>query len=275
MLRTCNQLLRRLSKEISLGTLNSWCYFLYCFVVWKIKDARSLEEDLFSSNKQKHNLYALSQPMILHLTQNINSTKVTSQKASRCANCITIREISKKVTILQAKFPRNNSIFTARFDMSQYDVTDHAAPPKVIPSPSSRKGYGVPLAAPPKESFSHLLPLNRSPIKGSFPVAAPTPQKTVRPSTKASSPSKSSPKPPTRKWFQSPTSSPSVSKHRHHHAKKRAHTTISAPSYLPPPPTSYWLGPVIPPAPSNVPVVPPKKSRKRHHGPQSYTPGYL
>ncbi|KAJ4977578.1 hypothetical protein NE237_008358 [Protea cynaroides] len=88
----------------------TWCYFLYCFVVWKIKDARSLEEDLvraacklelsmmqtckmtpeennsgltheyvfavfqlrlclfliFSvplhfSNKQKHNLYALSQ----------------------------------------------------------------------------------------------------------------------------------------------------------------------------------------------------------------------
>ncbi|XP_042480822.1 receptor-like serine/threonine-protein kinase ALE2 isoform X3 [Macadamia integrifolia] len=75
-------------------------------------------------------------------------------------------------------------------------LPDHAAP-KVTPFPSSRNGYQVPLAASPKESFSHLSPLNRSPIKG----------------------------------------------------------------------------PVIPQAPSNVPVVPPKKSRQRHRSTSSFAPG--
>ncbi|XP_043704517.1 receptor-like serine/threonine-protein kinase ALE2 isoform X2 [Telopea speciosissima] len=149
-------------------------------------------------------------------------------------------------------------------------LPDHAAP-KATPFPS-RKGYGVPLAAPPKESFNHLSPQNRSPIKGSFPVVAPAPYKAVRPSAKAPVPSKSSLQPRARKRFQSPASSPSISIHRHHHAEKRANTAIPAPSYLPPPPTSYWLGPIILQAPSNVPVVPPKKSRLRHHSPLSFAP---
>ncbi|XP_042482446.1 receptor-like serine/threonine-protein kinase ALE2 isoform X2 [Macadamia integrifolia] len=147
-------------------------------------------------------------------------------------------------------------------------LPDNAAPPKVAPSPGSRKGYGVPLAAPSKDSFNHL-----SPVKGSFPVVAPAPHsKAVRPSARTPTPSKSSLQPPTRKWFQIPASSPSISLHRHHHAKKRTHATVPAPSYLPPPPTSYWLGPVIPQAPSSVPVVPPKMSKQRHHSPPSFAP---
>ncbi|XP_042480821.1 receptor-like serine/threonine-protein kinase ALE2 isoform X2 [Macadamia integrifolia] len=151
-------------------------------------------------------------------------------------------------------------------------LPDHAAP-KVTPFPSSRNGYQVPLAASPKESFSHLSPLNRSPIKGSFPVVAPSPHKAARPSAKTPTPYKSSLQPPAGKRFQSPALSPSISIPRHHHSEKRSHTTIPAPSYLPPPPSSYWLGPVIPQAPSNVPVVPPKKSRQRHRSTSSFAPG--
>ncbi|XP_043704522.1 receptor-like serine/threonine-protein kinase ALE2 isoform X6 [Telopea speciosissima] len=51
-------------------------------------------------------------------------------------------------------------------------LPDHAAP-KATPFPS-RKGYGVPLAAPPKESFNHLSPQNRSPIKGPIILQAPS-----------------------------------------------------------------------------------------------------
>ncbi|KAJ4950562.1 hypothetical protein NE237_027394 [Protea cynaroides] len=155
------------------------------------------------------------------------------------------------------KSPWKSPSFQPTFPRSPSSLPDHAAPPKLIPSPSD----GVPLAAPPNDSFNHL-----SPIK------APAPhRKAVMPSTKAPMPSKSSLQPPTRKWFQSPASSPSISLHRHHHAKKRSHTTVPAPSYLPPPPTSYRLGPVIPEAPSSVPVVP-SKSGRRHHSP-SFTPG--
>ncbi|XP_043718942.1 receptor-like serine/threonine-protein kinase ALE2 isoform X2 [Telopea speciosissima] len=153
-------------------------------------------------------------------------------------------------------------VIDVRFDVSQYDVTDHAAPPKVISSRGGRKEYGVPLAAPPKESFNHL-----SPIKAPAPHS-----RAVKHSTKAPTPSKSSLQPPTWKWFQSPVSPPSVSLHRHHRAENRSHTTILAPSYLPAPPTSYWLGPVIPQAPSSVPIIPPKMSRQRHHSPPSFTP---
>ncbi|XP_010262116.1 PREDICTED: receptor-like serine/threonine-protein kinase ALE2 isoform X2 [Nelumbo nucifera] len=137
-----------------------------------------------------------------------------------------------------------------------------AVSPKPGPPSRIRKRYGVPVAAPPMESFDHLSPVNHSPAKGLFPVEAPAPDKTVRPSNKAFAPSKSSSKAPERRQFHSPAPSPSFYKHKHANQRANGLAPTSIPSH---PPASYHKGLIITPAPSNASETLPKKSR-RHKG---------
>nr|DAD48993.1 TPA_asm: hypothetical protein HUJ06_018930 [Nelumbo nucifera] len=140
--------------------------------------------------------------------------------------------------------------------------------PKSSPPTQSMKGYGMPVATPPKESFNHLSPMshtNHSPAKGPFPVVAPAPQKTLKPSYKAYAPSKSFSKAPERRQVHAPTPSPYMPLYKHNHANQRASGLAPAP-VLSHPHVSHHKGPVITPAPSNAPAALPKKSRQRQHG---------
>ncbi|KAK9282400.1 hypothetical protein L1049_005317 [Liquidambar formosana] len=117
-----------------------------------------------------------------------------------------------------------------------------SAPPGPAVSPTStphrfgRKRHGMPLATPPNQMFPYISPVDHSPTE------APTPHKAIRHSNIALPPSMSSFKPLAKKWVNGSASSPSISFHKHHHARNKFSNSAPEPSYLLPPPTYSHQG---------------------------------
>ncbi|GMY34580.1 receptor-like serine/threonine-protein kinase ALE2 isoform X1 [Fagus crenata] len=126
-------------------------------------------------------------------------------------------------------------------------LPDHSVAPASHPLSSGRKPHGKILSLPPIKTFPNFPPMNHSPAK------ATRQHDPIRPSSIALPPSMTSFGFPAKKWVQGPASSPSISFHKHYHARNKFRNSAPEPSYLIHPPTYSQQGPSVPPFQSRYP----------------------
>ncbi|XP_068651708.1 receptor-like serine/threonine-protein kinase ALE2 [Aristolochia californica] len=150
-----------------------------------------------------------------------------------------------------------------------------STPPMSESHPSDHhRQHNVPVAVPPKPTFTHLSPSKRSPTKGLSPIVTPTPEtSTSEPHVHLSAPSSQLPHLPHRKVSHHPASAPmsSVTLHKHH-PKMGAMSPVPARAYnIPPSSHSHEKAPVH----SHPRMILPKKHRQRPQVPPPANEGPL
>ncbi|XP_059458884.1 receptor-like serine/threonine-protein kinase ALE2 isoform X2 [Corylus avellana] len=125
-------------------------------------------------------------------------------------------------------------------------VPDHGVTAASNPLSYGRKRHGKLVSSPHNKALPNSSPVNHSPSKA-------TPQHDlVRHSSIALPPSMSFSGGPGKKWVHGPASPPSISFHKHYHARKKFNSAPE-PSYLIHPPTYSQQGPSVSPFQSPYP----------------------
>lgn len=135
----------------------SWCSYLYCFVAWKVKDAKSLEEDLIRAACQLEVSWMRASKGgnngLIYKLESIQKQVSEEQKFLRdqvkhlCGNA-GLERMDHALTELRAKFLNRNSsiaLHTVLYDETSYLAESCQSSSNVVPSLFGKKDSTSPI----------------------------------------------------------------------------------------------------------------------------------